>query len=67
MEEGDEGQLLMGCPEQMWALFITTDQRAPFMCPRLGVKTLLLSQNPSQLSIYRDVSREIARIDVRLV
>lgn len=31
MEEGDEGQLLMGCLEQMWALFITTDQRASFI------------------------------------
>jgi len=31
------------------------------MCPHLGAKTLLLSENLSQLSIYRDISREIAR------
>lgn len=36
--EGEGPQLLMGCPEQMWALFITTDQRAFFMSPGLRIK-----------------------------
>lgn len=36
--EGEGPQLLMGCPEQMWALFITTDQRAFFMPLGLRIK-----------------------------
>lgn len=40
---GEGSQLLMGCPEQMWALFITVDQRAFFMPPRLRIKKDALS------------------------
>jgi len=59
MEEGDEGQLLMGCPEQMWALFITTDQRAPFMCPRLDRKDAAsFSESVATIDIPRYISRD---------
>lgn len=50
--EGEGPQLLMGCPEQMWALFITTDQRAFFMPLGLRIKKGATSSS-LHLSIYR--------------